>query len=155
MELSRKEVVEIYNNLKDVNLSGMSKECKEALVVNAIKLQPVAEQITEEDTKVVEKYKTEEYTKALEAYILAKTKFEKELPQASKEVTEGFEKAAKAFRPLFEELDKEVENAVAKLQQSFDIELLKIPMMDYLEVLDKTGKEFSYSSLTPIKKLLE
>ena len=153
MELSRNEVVALYNAMKDMELFGMSNECKKAFVVNAIKLKPIAEKIKEENTEVAEKFKTDAYVSALDKYMVAKKKADQ---LKTPEAFEVLSQAAKEFEPLFKEMEENFSNATAEFEQKFIIDLLNIPMNDFFEFMDmKHSSGYTFNDIVVFEKLLK
>lgn len=154
MELSRSEVVTIYNALKNTNLLGMSKECQKAFVVNSIKLKPIADKVSDENSEIAEKIRTEEYTKAFQEYLKAKADFDE---KKDEKTTKALNEATKKFDPLFREMEENFNKIASELEQSYEVELLDIPITDYLEYIDKSGKAelFTFAELENLQKLLK
>lgn len=151
MELSRNEVVAIYNNLKDANLATMSRDCQKAFIVNSIKLKPYAEKITEENTKIADSLRTEEYMTAFKEYVTAKDKLDK---NNNAKTVEAFDKATKKFEPLFKDMEDRFNETVAAFEQKFEIDLISIPLESYLEYLEKFESRFTFKTLEILEKLL-
>ena len=150
MELSRNEIVMIYNSIKDVDVKGMSADCKKAFIVNAIKLQPFAEKISAENIKVADSLKTDEYLKAFKKYLSAKAALDKE---KNEKTIKAFDEAAEEFEPLYKENEDKFAEITAKLDQVFSIDVEFIPMSQYLEFLEKGDKPITYSNLGIFNKL--
>lgn len=151
MELSRNEVTMLYNATKNIDLSNMSNACRKAFIVNAIKLKPVAEQIIEENTKVAESLRTPEYSEVFKKYMSARNLAE---TVKTKETKASYEKVAKDFEPLFADFEKNFNDAIAELQQSFEVELTIIPLNDFVEYLGKLPNEYTFNNIMVFEKLL-
>ena len=150
MELSRNEIVNIYNKIKNVDVKGMSPECRKAFIINSIKLQPFADKINSENTKVADSLRTDTYITALKKYMSAKAALDKE---KNEKTIKAFEEAANKFDPLYKDMEEKFSEITAKLDQFFSIDVELIPMIDYLDFLEKQEKSITYTSISDLSKL--
>lgn len=150
MELSRNEIVNIYNKIKNVDVKGMSPECRKAFIINSIKLQPFADKINSENTKVADSLRTDTYITALKKYMSAKVALDKE---KNEKTIKAFEEAANKFDPLYKDMEEKFSEITAKLDQFFSIDVELIPMIDYLDFLEKQEKSITYTSISDLSKL--
>lgn len=150
MELSRNEIVNIYNKIKNVDVKGMSPECRKAFIINSIKLQPFADKINSENTKVADSLRTDTYITALKKYMSAKAALDKE---KNEKTIKAFEEAANKFDPLYKDMEEKFSEITDKLDQFFSIDVELIPMIDYLDFLEKQEKSITYTSISDLSKL--
>lgn len=151
MELSRNEVIALYNAMKITDLSKMSTACRKAFIVDAIKLKPTAEKVLEENTKIANATRTEEYETALKKYVNAKNLSE---AVKTKETKAAFEKAIKEFEPLLADFEEKFNDAASELEQTFELDLLDIPLNDFVEYLGKLPNEYTFNNIMVFEKLL-
>ena len=150
MELSRNEIVNIYNKIKNVDVKGMSAECRKAFIINSIKLQPFADKINNENTKVADSLRTDAYVTALKKYMSAKAALDKE---KNEKTIKAFEEAANEFEPLYKDMEEKFSEITSKLDQFFSIDVELIPMIDYLDFLEKQEKSITYNTISDLSKL--
>jgi len=154
LDLNRNEVLDIYNNLKAINLKGASSNMAHAIIMNQIILRSDALDIIAENAEIGNRCQTDEW---MDLYykVGAATETYRSFPtqENNLELNSLYSK----FRPIDITVAKK-QNALKDTlfkKNTYSYSLLSINIDELVSLLQSQDRNFNYTEIESITKLLE
>ena len=160
IKLTREEVLIIYEFLKKLNLKFANKECAITIVSDMIKIKPIAQKITQENTDVINALEDDDFKKKTQEYSSIKNEVEEYLRENDKlskdsELFKKLKKINKEYKPIYDNFMDMATKAILELDQEFDFTLELIKLEDMIELLDKSEMDYNVESISMIYKIIK
>ena len=150
----------IYEFLKKLNLKFANKECAITIVSDMIKIKPIAQKITQENTDVINALEDDDFKKKTQEYSSIKNEVEEYLRENDKlskdsELFKKLKKINKEYKPIYDNFMDMATKAILELDQEFDFTLELIKLEDMIELLDKSEMDYNVESISMIYKIIK
>ena len=153
IKLTREDVLIIYKFLKKLNLKFANKESTIAIVNNLIKIKDAAQEIIKENKKIINALQNDEFREKEKQYIEAKKNYH-ESSKGSKSALD-FKKIENEYRHLCENFLDAYTKAILELDQEFIFDLKKIKLEDIVDILNKSGIDYTFENISMLYKIIK